>query len=136
MKVLTRAEALAYWEHPSQQQYGLTLESLPEPGFIQYFAVENLAAMVHVSIWPSIYIFHIGVKPKGYGKLRDESLELLNGMFDHYNAELLITYVPSPNRAAKAMAVRTGLTFVGVLPLSNMQILLYSWKKENNKCQQ
>jgi hypothetical protein len=136
MKQLTRQEAVEYWGDPSQQLYGLTLEDLPEPGFMQYFAVNNLAAMVHASWWPGVYMFHIGVKPEGRGNLREESLELLNGVTDYYGAQALTTWVPSDNRAARAMAVRTGLTLDGVTRLNNLDLYLFSWRKGDKECQQ
>lgn len=132
MKLLTRTEALEYWSDPSQQLYGMNLEALPEPNeHMDYFGVENLAALVHKSFWPDVYMFHIGVKPQGRGNLKDESLELLNGVFDYYKAIRLTTWVPSDNRAADAMARRTGLELDGVIPLNNnMHINMYGWAKK------
>ena len=131
MKQLTRSEALEYWQDPSQQLYGLKLEDLPEPDEnFAYFGVNNLAALVHASFWPGVYMFHIGVKPEGRGRLKEESFELLYGVTDFYDAERLTTWVPSENRAANAMAIRTGLTLDGKLKLKNMYINMYGWDKE------
>lgn len=128
MQILTLDEAKLFWSDPSQQVMGLNIDELPEPGEttgITYASDGPLAVLLHKSFWPDIWMFHIGVKPEGWGKLRDHAEQLIRDVFVYTGAIRLTTWVHEPNRATVAMARRHKFDLDGRMPAVGGDVLMF-----------
>jgi hypothetical protein len=125
---LTKQQALAFWEHPSQQLLDLQPELLPEDSeLFKYYAEGPLCGLFHPGTWPGVWVWHIGVKPHGWGKLLEPARAILEYVWNDLNPDRLTTWCYTNNRGAVAMCRRMKFHQDGQFPTPKGEIVMYGW---------
>lgn len=111
---VTAAEARAWFEHPSQLR-GAMLDSpddLPVCG-VEYLACGPICGAFHRAPWEGVWFGHYGVQPEGWGRLIEPARAVLAAFLARPDAETIIGWTDSGNRAAISFARRLGFVETG-----------------------
>lgn len=121
-------EARPFWAHSSQHLMGLTPDILPDSEAFQYWACGPICGVFHLSHWPGVWMGHYGVKPEGWGHLRDPARAILRAFWAAESPERVIGWTDEKNRAACAFARRIGFVADGIMPLRQGRIIMQGWR--------
>ena len=128
---ITREEARAYLDHPSQLR-GHRLQSpddIPWDGF-EYWADGPVCLIFHPGPWVGVWMVHVAAKPEGWGKIEVPTLGLLRAFAQTKGASRIIAWMDERNRAVLAFARRLGFVEDGRMRVGNAEIAMYGWETE------
>lgn len=122
---ITVDEARPYFAHKSQQSFGITENDLPD--WMEYRAEGNVCLAFQSMPWPGVWMVHIMVKPDAWGNTTDPAKRLLHAFWNEAQAAHVVTWIPTNNRAAIALARRVGGRLEGQMANG---IDMYGWRPE------
>ena len=128
MRRIGANEARGFFAHRSQQ-IGFLPGELPDDPAFEYWACGPICGVFVFGLWPSVWNAHYGVKPEGWGRLKEPATAVLSAFWDAKGAELITGWTPERNRAALAFAKRVGFFEYGRMPLPGGDVILQGWKK-------
>lgn len=124
---ITVDEARAYWAHPSQLEWGVTPDMLPEGPV--YMACGAICIAFREAHWPGVWVLDFGAKPEGWGELRAPATAILEAFWREQSPQLIIGWVDERKRAALAFAKRCGATVTGRTALADgTRIVAHEWR--------
>lgn len=108
---ITVDEAREYFAHPSQHSFGMTERDLPEDCL--YYAEKDTCLVFHPAYWPSVWMVHVGVRPKAWGSTDGQARSILEEFRDEHAPRSIVALIEAENRLAVALACRVGMKHVG-----------------------
>lgn len=120
--------AREYFAHTSQQ-LGFLPEDIPDDQPLEFWACGPICGVFAYGLWPGVWTAHYGVKPEGWGKLKEPATAVLSAFWDAHDAQLITGWTEESNRAALAFAKRLGFFEYGRMPLPGGDVILQGWKK-------
>lgn len=127
IQTLTAAEALPYFAHPSQARWNELKDDLAD--WMQYRALNGVCIAFHPSLWPDVWMVHIGAMPQAWGRLDGDVKAILQDFAKEENAARLTAWVKESNRAVLALCRRIGWEIDGRLPLAE-PVAMLGWRPQ------
>lgn len=124
---ITRAEAEAYFAHPSQLRGGMIESPDDLPEWCRYYAQGGVCLIAHGGHWPGLVMVHLGAKPEAWGGVTIPARELLAEIWATESPERIAGWVKDNNRPMAALCRRLAMKIDGRLPLA-VPVTLYGWR--------
>lgn len=99
------------------------------PDWAAYYAQDGVCLMIHPMPCAGVFMAHIGVEPRTWGKVVGPCKALLAEVMADLNAVRIVTWFPENNRAVAALCRRIGAELDGRLPLAT-PVLMYGWAQK------
>lgn len=121
-------DARSFFEHKSQQIFGITPQNLPETG-CEYWVSGGLCVALHGQAWPGVYMAHYGAKPEFWGRLVEPAKDILAAFWAEKEPQRIIGWTAEGNRPALAFARRIGFEIDGKLKLPSGNVIMQGYSQ-------
>lgn len=111
------------------QQIGFLPEDIPEDQPLEFWTCGPICGVFAYGLWPGVWTAHYGVKPEGWGRLKEPATNVLSTFWESRDVHLITGWTPEANRAAIAFARRLGFFEYGRMPTPGGDVILQGWKK-------
>ncbi len=125
--MITSEQARPYFEHPSQQLFGITPDSLPDEPF-QYWADGPVCGIFHPGPYEGVWMGHFAVIPEGRGRLTEPAKRILRDFSVATGYPTIMGWTPSRLRPALAFVKRLGFNVTGEFMANGELITITTWR--------
>lgn len=128
MRIITAAEARAFFAAPSQMRHGeIDPADLHDDG-LEYWAEDGVCGVFHAALWPGVWMAHYGVMPESWGRTIAPARRILAAFWEAKQPQRIIGWTKESNRAALSFARRLGFEIDGRLDLPSGPVIMQGWR--------
>ena len=83
--------------------------------------------MLHPALYPNIWMLHIAVDPKQWGKTQKPMKKILEKFKADYEPDRVIGWIYEDSSLVITLAVKIGFSHDGVMPMPARDIVIMGW---------
>jgi len=120
--------ARPYFDHPSQRKGGMIDPAALHDNGIEYWFCDGVCGTAHPSLWPGVWMIHIGAKPERWGYVDGPCRAMLEAFWDAKKPDRVTAWVKANNRAVLALTKRLGFETDGRMVLASGEVIMLGWR--------